>query len=352
MTTPVSLGLDLGGANLKLAHSHGSAVTVPFALWRERARLPVVLQEQLARYPGDDPLAITMTGELCDCYATSAEGVRDLLAAVRQAAPSRPAHVWTIEGRFASLEEVDAKPLLAAAANWLALATWVRRRFPEPQILLIDIGSTTTDFVRLGPEGPISPARTDTERLASGELIYQGVVRTPAMSLLPPGRYPAELFATIQDAYVLQGDQPEQPHATDTADGRPATREHAHGRLARMLGGDREQTSRDATLALAQQLTARQKNLLEHGLRQLLETWPGQPDCTRMRWVVSGTGEFLAKQLVAAVAPVPAAGDHSVFINRADSWPYLFSLSHHLGPIRSACAPAVAVAELLRESWG
>src|SRR5262249_35358507 len=71
---PHILGLDIGGANLKLAHSDGTAKTLPFALWKQPRRLPAVLGGAARTVPAFDAVAVTMTGELCDCFATKREG--------------------------------------------------------------------------------------------------------------------------------------------------------------------------------------------------------------------------------------------------------------------------------------
>ena len=73
---------------------------MPFALWRQ----PDTTADQLApiwrRLPDVDELAVTMTGELCDCFATKRDGVRHILAAVERAFPATgPIHVWTTAGR-------------------------------------------------------------------------------------------------------------------------------------------------------------------------------------------------------------------------------------------------------------
>src|SRR5687767_897273 len=76
------LGLDIGGANLKAAHTDGTALCRAFPLWRTPDRLASELQRLLADLPAHDVLAVTMTGELCDCFATRAEGVAAILHSV------------------------------------------------------------------------------------------------------------------------------------------------------------------------------------------------------------------------------------------------------------------------------
>ena len=41
---PSVLGLDIGGANLKAAHTGGTVVTRPFELWRRPGELPDALR--------------------------------------------------------------------------------------------------------------------------------------------------------------------------------------------------------------------------------------------------------------------------------------------------------------------
>ncbi len=56
------LGLDIGGANLKAAHSRGGVRLRPFALWKDPAGLPGALRELLRGWPPFDRVAVTMTG--------------------------------------------------------------------------------------------------------------------------------------------------------------------------------------------------------------------------------------------------------------------------------------------------
>src|SRR5439155_9746858 len=114
-----ALGLDIGGANLKAATAEGQAFSVPFPLWREPAALSQRLRELLSRFP-HGRLAVTMTGELCDCFATKREGVYAILDGLVQAAPATPIQIWSTHGRFVSVAEARGDPWRVAAANWHA----------------------------------------------------------------------------------------------------------------------------------------------------------------------------------------------------------------------------------------
>jgi uncharacterized hydantoinase/oxoprolinase family protein len=95
------LALDIGGANLKAADGRGFAASRPFALWRRPGELAEALEELVTAAPAADCLVATMTGELADCYATKAEGVRAIVTALQQAAGARPRLNYLTEGRFA-----------------------------------------------------------------------------------------------------------------------------------------------------------------------------------------------------------------------------------------------------------
>jgi len=216
-----------------------------------------------------------------------------------------------------------------AAANWHALATLTGRYAPRGPALLIDIGSTTTDMIPISDGVPVPVGRTDPTRLASGELVYCGVKRTPIAAVLPLGRVCAELFATMHDCYSLTGEVPENAEDSDTADGRPSTQPHAVARLARMLGGDADTIPMGQIHTLMNDAINTQLDALEAAARRVLARMDGPPTL-----ILSGSGEFLAQRLVRRLG---LAGNH------------VLSLSAELGPALAGCAPAYAVAVLAEE---
>jgi (4-(4-[2-(gamma-L-glutamylamino)ethyl]phenoxymethyl)furan-2-yl)methanamine synthase len=332
-----AIGLDIGGANIKAATSGaartGDAISVPFELWRHPERLAEQLTAIRNRWPDLTTVAVTMTGELCDCFPTKRDGVRHILAAVQQVFGDRTLHVWTSAGTLTPPSQfTEDMMLLPAAANWLALAIYVGRLAPSGPAILVDIGSTTTDIIPLMDGQPIPAGRTDWERMRSGELVYTGVRRTPVCALLGPA-VAAEWFATTHDVYVLLGMLPPEPQNTSTADGRPMTSEMAHARLARMLGGDFEVTPEPATLELAGQAFGRQRALIGSGIERVVGRLPGPPQSV----IFSGAGEFLAEYAwddFATARDLPP--------------PALYSLADWDGPTCSeaACARALAVLAL------
>lgn len=330
------LGLDIGGANLKAADGCGWARSVPFALWREPCRLADAVAALIREAPPAKHLAVTMTGELCDCFRTKDEGVRQILAAVGRAAGGRHVHVYLVDGRFASIDEAAGQSVLAAASNWHALASFACRLTEDRVGLLVDIGSTTTDLIPLFERRPMTTAQTDTARLLNGELVYTGVGRTPVCAItntLPwrGGQCPvaAEVFATTADVYLLLGELEDQAEAAWTADSRPLTREFAHERLARLVCSDGGDWSDEDARAAAQWVRHKQFDQLHSAVDRLIARMPRPPEI----WVISGSGEFLASELALR--------------SQAER---VVSLRAELGPQVTAAAAAHAVAVLAQES--
>lgn len=331
MTTPSILGLDIGGANLKAARVGDDVEcrTRPFPLWRDPAGLTAALTALVADLPPADALAVTMTGELCDCFASKTDGVRHILDAVETLAANRPIHVWTTHGDFVAVEIARTiRPLSVAAANWLALATWAGRLVPTGPALLLDIGSTTTDIIALSDGKPLPQGRDDCARLTSGELVYRGVRRTPVCALtLPEEAVAAELFATTLDVFLVLDDCAEDVEDTDTSDGRPATRRNALARLNRMFCQDNETLDEAALVAFAEQLRQRLVALLVQAVDRRIAALAEPP----IGAVLAGSGEFLGR-LVLEQRPMPS-----------------HSLNDLLGETVSTAACAHAVAVLARE---
>ena len=331
------LALDIGGANIKVADGWEYGRSYPLPLWRERGRLAQQLRLAIADAPSVDRLAVTMTGELADCFASKAEGVRFIVEAVLAAADRRPVLVYLVDGRLVEPDEAVRIPLQAAASNWHALARFAGRFAPRGPALLIDAGSTTCDVIPLIEGVPAARGATDTERLLSGELLYSGVERTPICGVTHSLPYrgqrcpvASELFATTRDAYVLLGRLPEDATSTDTADNRPLTKAACQMRLGRMLCADEAEFDEQDAIVAAQAVADAQTDHLARAICVVRDRLPARPT----KIIVSGHGDFL-------VAAALALAQERASVVR---------LSRELGPDASRCAPAHALAVLAREA--
>ena len=256
------LGLDIGGANTKAASSDGLFTkSVYLPLWKH-APLDDVLG--LFALRGPQAVAVVITGELADCFSSKREGIESLTAAVKRAF-SCPVYFWGASG-FAWTD-----PLELAAANWSASAALLAREIGD--CLFVDMGSTTTDLIPI--KGEAMAAKTDFLRLAGGDLVYMGLLRTRLDALLPVARIGGqkvplapEFFAIMADARLALGRISEERYACETPDGAGKDREAALRRLARSVCADLEEIGEAAALAIAEQACERQKRILVAAMEQ------------------------------------------------------------------------------------
>jgi len=333
------LGMDIGGANIKLANGTGFALCFPFAMWKEHRRLETELRTLIAEAPECDHVAITMTGELADCFETRDEGVKYIVRAVQAAADRRHTRVYLSNGMLVTPQVALQKIPLAAAANWHALARFAGRHAKKGAGLLIDIGSTTVDIVPLVDGVPQAKGLSDLERLLCSEMVYTGVERSPVCGLILRAPYrnqqcpvAQELFATTKDVYLMLGDLAEDERNDATADNRPSTKAWAQKRLGRVICAGPEQFHEHDALVLAQAVAAAQVNMIGLAVRHVIGRMASPPTT----FILSGHGEFLARRVVDGLS-VQAR---------------VVSLAHEHGPAVSRCGPAHGLAVLAREASG
>ena len=252
------LGWDIGGVNTKAALVVEGRVAAaegrPFELQRAPASLAAVLQDLAATLVASVPgsldgaslsHAVTMTAELSQMFRSKREGVSFVLDAVVRAFPVADVAVYAVDGRFLSPDAARAQPLAVAAANWAATARVVAPRYPDS--ILVDTGTTTTDIIPIIGGRVVAEGWSDPDRLASGELVYTGAVRTPTEAMashvwIAGRRYgvSAEAFALSADVHVWRGDLAPHDYSVPTPDGRPSDRQFAGERLRRVICSDPE----------------------------------------------------------------------------------------------------------------
>jgi len=412
-TGGVVFGWDVGGAHLKVSCVDGDGVLRdaaqwPCALWQGLAHLERGIEAVLMRWPAatapEAIHAITMTGEMVDLFVDREQGVRALtrLLAARLGPRTR---------FFAGECWLDADTCArqwrgVASANWLATAHWVAQRlaverrwqrgwqvggrrgaegdaqFERPDdreidglsdgrdsvddatlddAVLIDIGSTTADIVPIRAGRVAAIGSDDATRLASGELVYQGVVRTPLCALAQRMRFGTdnvnvmnEWFATSADVYRLTGELDPEHDQYPSADNGPKSIDASRARLARMIGRDARDATPQAWQAFAQRWREAQLHQLEINLarvdaaslrqRPLAAHDDGATERTDKRTdkrasrratiIGAGCGRFLAAELA-----------------RRGARPYrdfasLLDVPAHAAGWAATCAPSVAIALL------
>jgi len=259
------LGIDIGGANLKYATESGRSLERSFPMWTRFNELGEQIARDVASLGDCDTIAVTMTGELADCFLNRSAGVKyivdQVMTGLPHVAPERIRFYGT-DGRFHDAASAKTAWQRIAASNWHALAQCVANRV-APDALLIDIGSTTTDIIAIAGSRIVTESTTDFQRLRDQSLVYIGCRRTPVCVLVTHLRFRGEnilvmneVFATIDDARLMLGLQDEDVHDCETADSHPRDRHHARSRIARMIGLDHDQISEQEAIDFSNQIHA------------------------------------------------------------------------------------------------
>ena len=334
------LGWDIGGVNTKAVRlivgpdgkAGFSSRSVPLEIQHDPAALIPTLRRLAESLGGGRlPHAVTMTAELSQAFRTKREGVAAVLDAVEAAFPGADLRIYTVGGRFLDAATARTVPLEVAASNWAATARFVARVVPD--CILVDTGTTTTDIIPIAGGRMAAAGRTDPERLTMGELVYTGALRTPCEAVaaeVPLGDgtcgLAAEGFALMGDVHLWTGRLQPREYSVTAPDGRPATREFAGERLARVVCADREMLDETAITRIAEALADAQIRRVSAAVARVRARHPALTLA-----VVAGVGDFLA---------AAAARDAGLTV---------LSLAERIGEAGKT-APAAAVAWLLAEA--
>ena len=332
------IGWDIGGVNTKVACVSGGRVldarSHPFEIQRDPAALAPLLV-QLAQAIGARPAdayGVTMTAELSQYFRTKREGVAFVLDALRSAFPAAHIRVYAVDGRWLDVDDARRDPVAVAASNWAATARLVAETYPE--VILIDIGTTTTDIIPIVGGSVAARGWTDPARLREGELVYVGALRTPVEAIVSSIcldgaaiALSAEGFALAGDVYLWRGELLSADFTVPTPDGRPATREFAGERLARAVCADREMLDESQIDQIADGVAEAAVSRVATAVERVRARHPALETV-----VVTGLGDFVA-----------ARAAHRVGLR-------VTRLAASLGDAAARSAPAAAVALLLERS--
>lgn len=318
------IGIDIGGANTKIASADGEIIELHYIpLWKDTT-LPSSL-EDIADELNPDMVSVVMTGELADCFEDKLQGIEFIMRSVNEAFNcdikyiDSNGHFYGSTGKLRDL----------AAANWAASTRLIGSEIGD--CIFVDVGSTTSDIIPIR-DGKHIAGLTDFSRLIRNELVYAGTLRTNLAYLLDKVNVArgecniaSELFATTADAYLILGDISEKLYTCETADGSGKGRTDAMRRIARVVCADLTEISADEIFNIAAQVKEKQVNMLTEAISVVAEN-------NGLDKIVSaGIGEFLIREAAARL------GFECI------------SVAHRWGADISKVFPAYAAARILEE---
>ena len=276
-------GFDIGGANTDLAivdfdQNEIKNIQVDFAylpMWSNNDDLSKVLGElieKICSIDEIDAIGISMTAELVDAYDTKKEGVLDIVEKCENTFNCPIGYVG-LDG-ILQKDQLEKDPLIAAAANWIAtceIATLI-----SDNCIFIDTGSTTTDIIPIKNGKQCAIGNSDFERLATGELVYTGTLRTNLASFLEKVpfngneyRVASELFAQTADVFIVLDLIDESDYVCDTFDGEGKSKIECMRRIARVLCADMDMLSESDIIKISKFIHKAQVAQIAEGLNQV-----------------------------------------------------------------------------------
>jgi (4-(4-[2-(gamma-L-glutamylamino)ethyl]phenoxymethyl)furan-2-yl)methanamine synthase len=298
------IGWDIGGAHVKAARvAPDGAVKVvlqiPCALWRGLSELTTAIAKATQEIGVAPRHAVTMTGEMVDLFANRADGVVAIAATMQECFPNEVLRFYCGGGGFVAPDRVRNEANRIASANWRASVELTAKEIDNG--LFIDIGSTTTDLIAIKQHMPHIVGSDDFTRLASGELVYSGVVRTPLMALGESVLFRghavplmAEFFATTADVYRIVNQLPDGADQHPSADDAEKTAIASARRMARMIGRDLESAAMDDWHEMALAFRALQLRKID-AARRIITARSGLNDMAII--VGAGVGQFLTREI-------------------------------------------------------
>jgi len=289
-----TIGIDIGGANTKVASASGEARSLYLPLWLDND-----LAGELRRIRDEfqpKSVGVVITGELADAFTSKKEGICSIASSV-DSVFARPYYL-NVRGQF-TRQIAESEASLYAASNWTASAMFVSRRVSD--CIFVDLGSTTCDVIPIR-DGKPAATTTDFERLRERELIYTGALRTNIATILrfvtlngEKYRLASELFAIAADAHRVLGNISAEEYTCETPDAQPRDLQHCYRRIARVLLCDVDELGRKNAHDVARQVERVQVD----ELAQALAFQARKHDLKAV--VGAGLGEFLIAKAASKV---------------------------------------------------
>ena len=203
------LGIDIGGAHVKYVGLNIKK-RVNFTkyskcpLWKGLESLKKEIKFINSNFEKDTILGITMTGELCDIFKNRQNGGKSIMKICNNLNFQK--FYYTKSQKIFSENPIISNMI---SMNWHSIGKLIEKKIKDA--LVIDFGSTTTDFVCVKDFKVQNKNFDDFSRLNNLELLYTGITRTPIIAieknLFVKGKeykIIPEHFADMSDVYRIK----------------------------------------------------------------------------------------------------------------------------------------------------
>lgn len=269
------LGIDIGGAHLKCIGLNKKKEIklvnyLSYKIWSSSNQLKKSLENLSNKIGSNETFCgITMSAELCDIFPNRENGVKELkkLCKTLKFKKLYYTHRESIFSKNPKASEI-------MSMNWHSIGRLCEKKIKD--CIIIDFGSTTTDFICIKNFKFINKYFTDFSRLNNYELLYTGVVRTPPFSLVKKiiinkSNYSLipEYFSDMSDIYRIKKILNKKVDLDDTRDGRGKSQIESKIRVSRNFGFDYDKSKNNIIKNICNKLSDSQLTQINNNLSSL-----------------------------------------------------------------------------------
>ena len=298
------LGIDIGGANLKIVGLNKNK-KISFVseekceIWKGLSNFDKKILKLNEIISNKTVIGVTMTAEMCDNFKKRKKGVKKIIKHIRKGL-DRNVYFWeNVKKKFFSV-----KPSYdnVASMNWLATGKFVAKKISNA--IVIDLGSTSTDLIFIRKNKIVNKGFSDLKRLHFSELLYTGFTRTPLFGITNKLRFNKknyfvlpENFANIADVYRILKKTTSKIDLFDTMDRRSKSLLNSYRRVARNFGFDYTNKKKELISDLCKEIVKIQVSKITNSVKQNLVRY--KMSKKEISLVTCGIGkDFLYEQFV------------------------------------------------------
>ena len=300
MNSKIYLGWDIGGANTKISvlDTNLNVIDVHFknlAIWNNFSELNNYFKSISGLYSSYNiENFITITAESCDNFKSRDEGIFLILNNCNNYIKGNK-YYYSNSNLYLKYSDAIKSPKSLYSTNWILTANLLKSL--DKINLMIDIGSTTTDFIYKNIN--IEDNNSDYKRLSNNTLLYTGVVRTPLSMIFNDVIFSSkkislinELFSSTGDIFNITKDIDFSSLDYTGADNKDFSLNNSLARLSRSIGLDYNKDNYKDLVALSKFIKKEIINIVFRNINLLFNN-----NLNNICLSSIGEGAFLIKEL-------------------------------------------------------
>lgn len=273
------LGIDIGGAHFKIV-GLDEKKSVCFSeyrkcyIWKglENLRKEIDYTNSL-NLQKDASCGITMTAELCDNFKSKKHGAIEISRLCKKLNFNYSFYTNS-QKIFSKNMQKNYKNVISM--NWHSIGRYFLTKFDN--LMVVDFGSTTTDFICIKNSKIVNDGLEDFSRLTKKEMLYTGITRTPLFGLqheisFRKKKYHIvpELFSNTSDIYRINNFIQKDFDIDDEADNGGKRTLESLLRISRSFCIDYEKNKRNLVYGLSKILIDNQVKKINLNINYLLK---------------------------------------------------------------------------------